>query len=216
MKKTKETKAEVEVVDKNFLEEKLDNGFYLTRVILEMVGKPKAHVESTMQDYVSKISKDSRYHITEYSIEKAEETESNKEMFSTFAEIEFLAENSIELMNFVVDYMPSSVEVIEPSSINVQANYFSNLMTELVGRLHMIDDAFKKANAKSQLMSKSLGIMIQNSILILLNLGPRTAEKISETVGVDQEQAKVFLDKLVADKKIKFDSETEKYSLNKK
>ena len=49
--------------------------------------------------------------------------------------------------------------------------------------------------------------------MIFLNLGPNTKEQLSKVVGVDPEQTQFFLNKLLADKKIK--EEGGKYSLTK-
>ena len=50
--------------------------------------------------------------------------------------------------------------------------------------------------SQSDFLSKSLGIMIQNSIMILLNLGTMDVDHISKSVGIEESQAKMFLDKL--------------------
>lgn len=208
--------SEIKVIDSKVAEEKIENGSYHARSILEIVGKPQKHVEETLLLLLRKISENDKYELMNYTVEPAEKVEGSDGLYSTFADLEFLAPNAVELMNFVIDYTPASVEVVHPSSLNVQASFLSNMLTELVGRLHLIDGEFRKVVAKSKVLSGSLSIMIQNSIMILLNLGPRTMESISKTVGVKEDQAKVFLDKLVSEEKISFDEESKKYALPKK
>lgn len=200
-------------LDKKIVDEKIEEGHYLARAIVEIIGKPKKHVDETLNNLILDMSQNEKYKLVDYSIENAEKVEESEGLFSAFAEVEMLCKDAVELMNFVIDYMPASVEVLQPANLNVPATYLSDILTELVGRMHMIDGEFKKVVAKNKIMSDSLSIMIQNSILIFLNLGPKTAEKIAEVVGVKQEQTKVFLDKLTKEAKIQFNEETKKYSL---
>jgi len=211
-----DSKTKIDIISEKEMKEMLDDEYFLARAILEIVGKPKEHIETSLHDYISKISKESKFFLVESNIEEALEVESDKDMYSTFAEIEFLTKDLTDLMGFVIDYMPSSIEVVQPAGMSVQASFLSNMLTELAGKLHLIDGVLKKTNAENQLMSKSLGIMIQNSILILLNLGPRTIEKIGEAIGVQKDQCEVFLKKLLDDDKIIFDDETKKYLLKSK
>ena len=39
------------------VKEKLDEGYIQSRVVVEVIGKPKEHVEKTMQEYVDKIKR---------------------------------------------------------------------------------------------------------------------------------------------------------------
>lgn len=190
------------LADKKTVADKLGKGYFLSRAIIEIVGKPKKHIEETMEGFVVKISKDTTYSLVEAKVEKGEKVESSEDLYSVFAEVEFLAKDVETLMNFVVDYMPASIEVMEPGKVSVQASFLSNLLTELVGKIHMFDMAYKKLKSQNDFMGKSLGIMIQNSILILLNLGAMNVEKISKSIGIDEAQAKIFIDKLVTDKKV--------------
>jgi len=215
--KSESSKAnEILFISKKEKDEMVEDEYFLARVILEIIGKPKEHIEKALKDYVVQLSKNDLYHLLEANFEEAIKLEGDKDMFSTFVEIEFFTKDLGDLMNFVIEYMPSSIEVLQPAGMNIQASFVSHMLTELAGKLHLVDGALKKVNAENQLMSKSLGIMIQNSILILLNLGPMPMSKISETVGVQESQCKVFLDKLVSDKKIKFDKDKKLYSLNVK
>jgi hypothetical protein len=195
-------KIEIQVISKKEVEERLTNEAFLARAIFEMVGKPKKHIESALKDYVQRFSKEEGFGLVSYEVHDAEKYEGSKDLYSTFAEVEFVAKDHLALLNFCVDYMPASVEVLEPERLHVDANYLSNLLTELVGRMHLIDGEFKKVVAKTNVLTQSLNIMAQNSILILLNMGPRTAEKISEVVGIKTDQLDVYLNKLVEDKKI--------------
>ena len=194
-------KAQIETISDKEVAKRLEKGQFLARAILEMVGKPKEHILTTLHDLIKKISENDAYGLISYDIAPAEKVK-DSDLFSTFAELEFTSKNEIELIYFATDYMPASIEIIEPAEMKVQASYTSHMLTEFVGRLHTIDMEFKKVNQTNKVLSQSLGVMIKNSILILLNMGPRKVEEISKIIGVDEDQTKTFLDNLQSEKKI--------------
>jgi len=204
IKKISEEKA-MEIIE--------DGGVHI-RSIIEVMGKPKEHVDETLLNLLKKLSEEKAINIIKYDIEEAIGIEESS-LFSTFAEVEFVSKSINDVMNYAVDYTPSSIEVIEPASMTVQANFISNLMTELVGRIHTIDGEFRKVVAKNKYLSESLTTMIKNAILIYLIEGPKGISRISEIVGVEEKQTKFFLDKLIEENKISFSTETETYDLVK-
>lgn len=207
-------KQEIITISEKEVKERLDNEAFLARAIFEMIGKPKKHIEDTLKTFVSQFSQAEGYGLIKYELNDAEKYEGSEDLYSTFAEIEFVAKDQLALMNFCVDYMPASVEVIEPEKLAIDAPFFSNMLTELVGRMHLIDGEFKKVVAQNKALSQSVNIMIQNAILILLNLGPREPAKIAEVVGVQADKLDVYLNKLVEEQKIV--KEGESYKLFKK
>lgn len=204
--------SEFSVLTAKEVRERVDGGAYVARTILEIVGKPKEHVEETLETYLKKISDDEKYHLVSIETEDAIAVEESEDFFSTFAEIEFVTKDFTQLMNFVVDYMPASIEVIEPTSVQLQASNLSDMLTELVGRLHSIDMEFKKAAARTALLGQSVDILTKNAILILLQGGSRFKEDVAKIVGIKEDQIGHFLDLLIKDNRLVFDETSKKYS----
>lgn len=196
---------DIKLVDKQVVNDLLSKGNYLARAIIEIVGKPQKHVEDTLHDYLKKISED--YKLLSISSEETKPVEDSKELFSSFAEIEFLAKDLDGLLNFTIDYMPASIEVVEPSKLNVSAPFVSQMLTEFVGKVHTVDMELKKSRQETIHVSQSLNVMILNSIIILLHQGPRDKQTIAKIVGIVDTQIDVFLDRLIKENKIVKDGE---------
>jgi hypothetical protein len=207
-------KTEIPLLDKKKARERVDAGQYLARAIIEIVGKPKEHIEETMNSLLLKLSQDVRFGLTMIDTKKANKVDKSDGLFTIFTEVEILARTPSDIIFFGSEYMPSNIEVIEPTSIELQGADFSAMFNEYISRIHATDFEYKKLKAENNILSQSLSIMVKNSILILLNLGPRNLEDISKVVGVDADQTKIFLEGLVKDKKIVFDKAENSYSLN--
>ena len=182
---------------------------FKTRTILEIVGKPKKHIEDTLKEYISAIEKDEKYAIVTKKQKRAKKVEGD--LYSVFADLEVRMKDFASILDFAIDYMPASIEIEEPTGVSLTNADASNIVNDMLARLHQVDMTAKSLNQKNRILGKSMGILIQNAILILLNLGPKTKPQIAKYIGISEEQLPVFLQKLIDDAKIV--QEGEKYRL---
>lgn len=127
----------------------------LTRIIVEILGFPKDHVETTLKAVVEKLKTEEGVKVLKEAIENAEEV---KDFWSAFAEIEMKTENIQRLMDICFDYMPSSIEILEPNEVGMDINNLSNFFNDLLARLHQYDMLLKNVHAENFLLKKKLGI----------------------------------------------------------
>lgn len=191
------------------INDKMSEGYVHARSILEMVGRPKEHIESTLNSYVEKIKNEEAFEVIKSDFEESKEVEN--EMFSTFVELEILAKSAEDLVWFCFDYMPSSIEIIEPEEIKYKTHEFTNFLNDLQTRLHNTDMVAKKLNATNMKLNANIAAMLNNSISMCIKNGQQTLEEISKGVGIRSEELSKILGSLVEAKKLK--KEGEKYSL---
>lgn len=204
-------KKDILTIDTKEVKKLLEKKYFLARAIIEVLGKPKEHVSETLMQLLKQFSEDDRYKLISFTVENPQKVKEMKDMFSAFAEIEFIAKDEIELIYFATDYMPSSIEIIEPAEMKVQASYTSHMLTEFVGRLHAVDMEFKKVKAENDVLKHNLAIMIKNTIIVQLRHGANTVEQLAKLIGVDVPQAQIFLDSLEKEKRVQKKDNT--YSL---
>ncbi|MEK6835590.1 MAG: hypothetical protein AABX55_01050 [Nanoarchaeota archaeon] len=128
----------------------------LVRIIVEIVGFPKDHVEEVTKKIVDKIKEDKE--VKKFEIFETVELKDKMDGFySAFTELEINFNNLNELISFCLDYMPSSIEILEPEEINFKTAELANLLNDLLGKLHDYDMTIKKLQASNFLMKKKLG-----------------------------------------------------------
>jgi flavin-binding protein dodecin len=115
--------------------------------VIEIVGAPKEHVEETMREAVNKV-KDT-FKVTKSKIYEAEQIE---KFWSTFTDFEMELKDINQLIAFCFDFMPSSIEILEPDKIDIKQNEVSDLMNDLLARLHQYDMILKNLNAQVRVM----------------------------------------------------------------
>ena len=204
---TKKNTTEVKKSDAD----RIEDGELLCRVIIEMLGAPKDHIENTMKSYVDNLSHDEKLTIVEVHIAEAEAQDSGKlakiapstpkELFSTYAEIELWFSSSEKLIEFCFDSLPSSIEIIEPQEMLFTASKFAGLLNDLQAKLHKVDMELKLKNADLQVISHSVRTVIINFIMYCLTEKPQNAEYIAKAIGIKLDKIENVLTELV-DKKI--------------
>jgi len=120
------------------------------RLIIEIAGSPKEHIEEVMKQLVNKVMEEKK--VLKYNIFEAQEKE---KMFFTFTEIDMELSSIEELLGFCLDYMPSSVEILDENDIEIKREELENTVNDLLAKLHQYDMTLKNLKAELMLTKKS-------------------------------------------------------------
>ncbi|MEK6923113.1 MAG: hypothetical protein AABW84_00230 [Nanoarchaeota archaeon] len=125
------------------------------RIIIEVAGWPEEHITSTLNLVKEKFGGEN----VGIAVKKATIREPKKisdRAYSGFVEFEFTAKRMTDLVGVVFDWMPSSVEIIEPVDLlDTNAN-FSDLLNDLSAKLHQYDALIKKLKSANILLQRDV------------------------------------------------------------
>lgn len=133
------------------IKEKIEKGAVHAVFIIEMAGRPAEHVEKTLKDFVDFFTKQKGIDIINKVFHEPHPVEN---LFSCFVEIEFIAENLSKLLNLIFEFMPSSVEIIEPEHLKVNIADANAFVNDLTTRLHHYDAIAKKVQIEKLITQK--------------------------------------------------------------
>lgn len=168
---------------------------------MEIVGKPKEHVEAAFKEYLGKLKSDKRYTIINEELAEIQPLPEN-EMWSTFAELEVKTEEVKNITAFCFDYMPSQLEIIEPIEVVFSDVMLSETFSDFQARLHSVDMVAKQVKLENEHLIRNMNLLLRNYILILLTHNRLTSEQLSRFTGVHKDKIGDFLDKLIDEKKV--------------
>ncbi len=187
----------------------------IANVIIEMLGSPKEHIASTLKEYVEKIEEDYKeIRILKKDLSEPKEKEDEKGLFNVFAEIELEVSGIENLTWFCIDYMPSSVDIIEPSEILYDSGDLTGFMNDLLSKLHQIGGELKKLNILNKTLGNNGVALLKNLILLQLKSGAMTSEELSKGAGAPIDHIEQFLKIMLKDNLIT--KTDDKYVLTKK
>jgi hypothetical protein len=188
--------------------ERLDKGQLYCRIIIEMLGKPKSHVDKTFNAFIEQFAKEDDVTVVKRMYSK---TKKQGELFTRFAEIEFWAESLSTIIAICFDYMPSSVEVLEPETVVFPVSQLNAYLNELQGKLHHVDMVAKNAETEKAILGNNLFKMTENCVLLSLATGAKAESEISRYTGISTENLSKITGSLLQKKKIT--KQGDKYAL---
>lgn len=198
------------LMDDDEIEEKMRKGFIRARIIFEIIGKPKEHIEETLKKYIEEIKSKSDVLIISKEFASGKEIENS--LFATFCEIDLLVEKIEILTDFCYSYLPASIEIIEPENMEMTNVKFSNIFNDLLLRLHEVSMELKKVIGHQKFAEGNNVKLIYNLVLLSLKNGKKTLKEIQEDTNVNEDDLIKFLNELVSMNYIK--KEDEYYSAN--
>jgi len=194
--------------------------------IIEILGAPEEHVKKTMEFYLNKIKEEKDIKMNVIHLSKAEPKEmkinvvsagkakQKTEFFSQYAEVELFVKKPSRLVDFCFDYMPSSIELLEPEHLSFDVHSFSNFFNDLQARLHQVDMLVKNLVAENKLLNQKARQVIDTNIQLSLNGKDKELGTIARNTGMELEKTREFVESLVKQGLIL--QKNGKYSLNKK
>ncbi|MCX8147048.1 MAG: hypothetical protein N3D84_01115 [Candidatus Woesearchaeota archaeon] len=212
-KKKKQNKKETkESKNRELISECLSKGYIHCRVIIEMMGAPKEHLVKSLKGYIERIKTTNKdiIVINEYYARPKK----HEKLFSTYVELELLVKNASALAFFCFDYMPSSIEIIEPEIFTYKAADFAAFFNDMQARLHKLDMAIKTYKATIKNLETNAKLLLRNNILINLRERDKDLAELSRNTGIPENQLGPFLSKMIEEGWLKIVDD--KYSLRKK
>ena len=137
-------------MNNNEIKEKIKDGALRTKVIIEVIGRPKEKIQEVTENMLKEISSE----FTVLTKELAEPKEISDKFYSAFIEAEILFPNFVSLIGFIFDRMPSSIEIIEPAKITEDTNLMNDLMNDLAVKLHQFSETIVKFKAMNSILKK--------------------------------------------------------------
>ena len=124
--------------------------------VLEILGRPKAHIEEAIALLIEKLGKENGVKIKSKNIHEAMIVKDTEDLFTTFAELE-IEFKSIEIyLMSLFAYMPSHVEIVEPERISLSNAYFNDVGNMLLQRLHNYDAITKKTMMDREILLQKI------------------------------------------------------------
>ncbi len=127
----------------------------VARITVEVLGAPKEHVENTLRLVIKKL-KEEEQEIKVNTLQEFECKQMENKLWNTFADIEFETKSLKKLMDICYDYMPSTIEILEPAGMEIDTNDISNLLNDVLTKMHKYSMVLKKLQTENIYMMKEL------------------------------------------------------------
>ena len=93
------------------------------------------------------------YEVVEAFVQESQEV---REFWSSFVDIKIKFSSLDQMTIFCFDYMPSSVDILEPVKFTMESQEMNALFNDLMGKLHNYDMLLKNLRAENEVLKKRL------------------------------------------------------------
>jgi len=125
-------------------------------IIIEVLGRPAEHVKKAINRLIEKLADERGVSVVEKRVHEPRIVEKAETLFLSFAEIELKVSDISKLFHICFSYLPSSVEIVEPSEIKVKLPHINEVVNFLVTRLHQYDAIAKRLSVENTILHKKL------------------------------------------------------------
>jgi len=131
----------------------------IARIIIEIMGSPKEHVDETIRQVIEELEKRGEIKILNKNVAEAKNVndEKLKRFFTSFVEVDIETESIESLIGICFDFMPSSVEIIEPTEFRLKSTQIDDTLNDLLDKLHKFSMAVRNMHAENLMLKKKIG-----------------------------------------------------------
>ncbi len=128
---------------------------FKARAILEVVGYPEAHVNEVREKVLEKLAAEQGIKVIDKHIDNASQLEDSK-MFGSFVDLELEVKDVIHLYKFCMEYLPSSIEIVDESGLPFDLTEFTHSLNDLLKRLHDLNIVISNLLRENKGLKKQL------------------------------------------------------------
>ena len=128
----------------------------IARFIIEIAGKPVENVENALNKFKDQFEAEKKkFKIVEIDVNKPELNEESK-LYSGFLDMEVKFSSVETLLSFIIDYTPTSIEILEPQELDLDSLEFSNILNDMSSSLLKTNIELMKYKQAAAMMHKEL------------------------------------------------------------
>ena len=125
-----------------------------TKVIIEVIGAPKEHIEKALGMILNRIKEEKYLEVVKAISFEAKQLKDK--IYTTFAETEIHFDDINKVIDFCFNYMPSSIEILEPTELTMSAKETNDMLNDVLAGLHKYEMVMKNLHAQNILMKRDI------------------------------------------------------------
>ncbi|MEM4259946.1 MAG: hypothetical protein QXG00_01810 [Candidatus Woesearchaeota archaeon] len=195
--KTRGNKEQKQMTSKE-VQDKLEKGWILARVLFEIVGNPKEHVINTLKGVIEQIQKEEKIIVLNQDLGEPEE---KNDIWSGFIETEMLVYGLDKFIWLAANFTPANIEIIKPEEFIITEKNMTDWLNDILNMMHIINTNYRQKHFENEDIKRNFALLIRNAILLATER-EMTELQIGNAIGMQGEYLKPFIEVLIKEKKL--------------
>jgi chromosome condensin MukBEF ATPase and DNA-binding subunit MukB len=125
-------------------------------MIIEVAGRPPEYLVESIKAHIDKLNSFQGAKVVRSRFAEPRKLSEEKDLYTTFSEVEIETISMQKLLDVVFEFMPSSIEILDPEEVVFSLQETTNFLNDLSARLHKYDDVAKIARFQIQDLTQKL------------------------------------------------------------
>ncbi|MCA9495748.1 MAG: hypothetical protein KC589_02300 [Nanoarchaeota archaeon] len=126
------------------------------RFIIQIAGKPIENVEKALKHVLEKLKGEKeKFKVIESDIEEAEYDEETK-LYSGFIDVMARFSDSKSILEFILDYTPTSIEIESPENLKLSSNDMTGILNDMTNFILGTQNKIRQLNAYVHMQNKKI------------------------------------------------------------
>ena len=128
------------MIEKPLADEKVEQGYMRVWMAFELIAGSNEKAKEHMENYLNKIDEDKRIYMYKKEMSEVRKIENPlkdvKVGYSVASDIEFVIKSYDDIVQFIIQYGPSAVEILEPSKIELKIGEAQGILNTISQLMH--------------------------------------------------------------------------------
>ncbi|MEX0920177.1 MAG: hypothetical protein WDZ69_01175 [Candidatus Pacearchaeota archaeon] len=125
-------------------------------MILDIIGRPANHLIETLENMINDLGNEKKVDVLSKDIKEPVLMKDQKELYTTFAEVEIEVEEIPYLSKLMFKYMPANIEIISPEILMVSNDRINEILNDLIFKLHRYDEIARVMQVEKQILFRKI------------------------------------------------------------
>jgi hypothetical protein len=132
-------------------------------LVIEVLGRPVEEVTNMLEKLIKQIDEEPGVNVKDKKINEPVLLKDQKDIFTSFAEVEVEVEEVRHIAVLMFKYMPAHIEILSPELIALTNNGWNDIFNELTRRLHGYDEIARVIQMEKDILEKKLKSLMPES-----------------------------------------------------
>ena len=129
-------------------------------LVIEVIGRPPEEVTNVLEKLIKQIDEEPGVSVKNKKVNEPILLKDQKNIFTSFAEIEVEVEEVRHIAGLMFKYMPAHVEILSPELIALANDGWNDIFNELTRRLHGYDEIARVIQVEKNILENKLKALL--------------------------------------------------------
>jgi len=129
-------------------------------MIIEIAGKPPEYITEVLEKAIEQLEKEEGSKVINKNFHEPQ-LDAEKNLYSAFVEVEIKIDSLPTLVCLILEYLPSSIEIIKPAEMHMQIAEVNSLVNDIAAKMHKVTEITRRVGSENYILKKQIAEIVR-------------------------------------------------------